>query len=199
MSKSLRICFLGDSFVNGTGDPSCLGWSGRVCAHAIARGHDVTYYNLGVRRETSSDIRARFRREVDARLPREFAGAVVFSFGVNDTTLEGSAPRVERAQTIENALAVIREARALWPVLFVGPPPVDDDEQNARIAATSEALGHAAASVAVPYLSVFERLRATPVWLQEVRTNDGAHPRAGGYEALANLVQDWPAWRAWLD
>lgn len=26
----MRICFIGDSFVNGTGDDTCLGWVGRI-------------------------------------------------------------------------------------------------------------------------------------------------------------------------
>lgn len=30
----MRICFIGDSFVNGTGDPECLGWAGRICVTA---------------------------------------------------------------------------------------------------------------------------------------------------------------------
>jgi hypothetical protein len=25
--SEIRICFVGDSFVNGTGDPQCLGWT----------------------------------------------------------------------------------------------------------------------------------------------------------------------------
>jgi hypothetical protein len=25
----LRLCFLGESFVNGTGDPQCMGWASR--------------------------------------------------------------------------------------------------------------------------------------------------------------------------
>lgn len=199
MGNALRICFVGDSFINGTGDPPCLGWTGRVCSNACAQGHEVTYYNLGIRRETSSDIRARWRAEVDRRLPRGFAGAIVFSFGVNDTTIEHGAPRVALEQTMENATAILREAKMIWPALFVGPPPVDDVEQNARIAALSEKLRHAAASAAVPYLPVFEQLVRTPLWLAEVRDNDGAHPHAGGYEALAALVRDWPAWRAWFE
>jgi hypothetical protein len=32
--KEIRICFIGESFVNGTGDPEFLGWTGRVCRHA---------------------------------------------------------------------------------------------------------------------------------------------------------------------
>ncbi|WP_205762521.1 hypothetical protein [Magnetospirillum aberrantis] len=33
----MRICFLGDSFFNGTNAPTCLGWTGRVCALARRR------------------------------------------------------------------------------------------------------------------------------------------------------------------
>ncbi|MDY6901411.1 MAG: lipase, partial [Cyanobacteriota bacterium] len=28
--KEMRICFVGESFINGTGDPECLGWAGRI-------------------------------------------------------------------------------------------------------------------------------------------------------------------------
>jgi hypothetical protein len=53
LHQEVRICFVGESFVNGTGDPECLGWTGRICVGANKKGYDITYYNLGVRRETS--------------------------------------------------------------------------------------------------------------------------------------------------
>ena len=55
-----RICFIGDSFVQGTGDPECLSWVGRVAAKAQAAGWKITSYNLGVPRDTSRDILARW-------------------------------------------------------------------------------------------------------------------------------------------
>jgi acyl-CoA thioesterase-1 len=61
----MRICFFGDSFVNGTGDDDALGWVGRAVASARHAGRDVTAYNLGVRGDTSADVAARcagFRR-----------------------------------------------------------------------------------------------------------------------------------------
>jgi len=30
--QDIRICYVGDSFVNGTGDPAKLGWTGRLSA-----------------------------------------------------------------------------------------------------------------------------------------------------------------------
>src|SRR5688572_13311739 len=120
----LRICFLGDSFVNGTGDPECLGWVGRICRAARGRGHDVTYYNLGIRRETSRELRARWQREAALRLPPASTGRLVFSFGVNDTTAEGPATRVPLAESLANAHAILAQARREHPTLLVGPPPV---------------------------------------------------------------------------
>jgi lysophospholipase L1-like esterase len=53
MSSDVRVCFLGDSFVAGVGDPHCLGWAGRLAALSHARGLLLTVYNLGVRRDTT--------------------------------------------------------------------------------------------------------------------------------------------------
>lgn len=77
----MRLCFFGDSFVNGTGDDDCLGWVGRLCAAERRVGRDLTVYNLGVRRDTSDDILRRWRREAEARLPPGCGGRLVFSFG----------------------------------------------------------------------------------------------------------------------
>ena len=76
----VRICFVGDSFVNGTGDPECLGWTGRICVNANKKGYDITYYNLGIRRDTSTDIAKRWLQEVSLRLPKEYDGRVVQHF-----------------------------------------------------------------------------------------------------------------------
>src|SRR6266508_3726237 len=123
----MRICFVGDSFVNGTADPECLGWAGRVCAAARRAGHDVTYYNLGVRRDTSADVRDRWESEVARRLPPEhpeYDSGVVFSFGVNDTTTEGRGTCVPAERSLDNLRATVTTARRSYPVLVVGPPPV---------------------------------------------------------------------------
>lgn len=34
MKDDIRIGFIGDSLVNGTGDAMALGWAGRLCATA---------------------------------------------------------------------------------------------------------------------------------------------------------------------
>ena len=194
----MRICFVGDSFVNGTGDPECLGWAGRVCAVARREGHDITYYNLGVRRETSTDVRARWRREVSCRLPEGTDGRIVFSFGVNDTTLENGTCRVEVSDSAENTREILKAATQLFPVLMVGPPPVLDAEHNLRIAALSKQFAVVCAELDVPYLDVFTPLRSSETWMHEAAANDGSHPGAAGYRELAHLVLRWLAWLSWF-
>jgi lysophospholipase L1-like esterase len=190
----IRICFIGDSFVNGTGDPLCLGWTGRVCATAIQRGYPITYYNVGIRRETGAEIAARWRDECARRLPPTIDGRVVLSFGANDTTIEQGRQRVPLAATLQHLRAIVQDARRCYPTLLVGPPPVAEALHTARIAVLCHAMASVAQDLGVPYLLVCERLVQAQTWVQEAAQADGAHPQQGGYAALAALVQAWPAW-----
>ncbi|MBD2101390.1 GDSL-type esterase/lipase family protein [Leptolyngbya sp. FACHB-261] len=194
----MRICFVGDSFVNGTGDSECLGWTGRVCAAARQQGHDLTYYNLGIRRETTTDIRARWQAEVERRLPESCDGRVVFSFGVNDTTIEQGQTRVQFADSLANTHQILSLAQQRFPVLMVGPLPVTDAEQNSRIGDLSTRFGQICAGLKIPYLEAFSWLLESAIWRQEALAGDGYHPSAGGYTQVAELVQSWPAWRHWF-
>ncbi len=196
--SSVRICFVGESFVNGTGDPQCLGWAGRICASACNLGHDVTYYNLGVRRETSTELKERWQKEVSYRLPLEHDGRIVFCFGVNDTTIENGKPRVDFETSVENARHILKVAKQMFPVLMVGTAPVADLEQNQRIARLSTAFASVCDEIDVPYLDIFTPLQTSEVWIKEALANDGAHPRAAGYAELAQLVQNWQPWLSWF-
>ena len=194
----MRICFVGESFVNGTGDPDCLGWAGRICANACHLGHDITYYNLGVRGETSSQLKERWQREITYRLPPEHNGRIVFSFGVNDTTIENGKTRVAFETSLENTRNILTVAKQMFPVLMVGTAPVVDLEQNQRIARLSTAFASVCNEIDVPYLDIFTPLQASEVWISEVIANDGYHPRAAGYAQLAQLVQNWQPWLSWF-
>ncbi len=194
----MRICFFGDSFVNGTGDPACLGWAGRICAEARRNGCDLTYYNLGVRRDTSSDVAQRWRRETSVRLPVGIEARLVFSFGVNDCVVEDGRQRVSPDTTLANAKAIIAQASGWRPTLFVGPPPIGDDATNARVKSLSRDLQALCRELEVPYLDSFQSLSTSDVWMREVVAGDGAHPSAGGYAVFASLVGGWASWRAWI-
>jgi len=207
MMRSLRICFVGDSFVNGTGDETALGWVGRVCAWARTAGYDVTGYNLGIRGETSCQVAARWRREAEPRLSApDIVPRLLFSFGVNDCcpasgwidrAVVGDC-RVPLEASVGAATMCLQSAGDLAPVLLVGPPPIGDVLINHRIAELDARLARVAMASSVGYLSVFSALAADAVWVRSMATGDGAHPGGEGYERLARLVWHWPAWQGWL-
>jgi acyl-CoA thioesterase I len=197
-ATDIRILFFGDSLVAGVGDRLGNGWVGRIAAASSMAGLPITPYNLGVRGETSEQIAARWRAEA---LPRLAAGAdsrIVISFGANDTTLENDQPRVEHTRSAAALTTILDEASALaLPAFVVGPAPVGDPEQNQRMASVSMALGGVCAQRDTPFVSVLEALLALPLWMEQIAADDGAHPGAEGYDALAELVLAG-GWLEWL-
>jgi acyl-CoA thioesterase-1 len=193
-STDIRICFVGDSYVQGTGDPEYLGWAGRLCVNARRAGFNVTGYNLGVRRETSRDIAQRWLAECACRLPETTENYVVFSFGANDVAIENGAPRVPENETLANLRAILDTATVRYRTFVIGPPAVPDDGHNSRLSQLSEHMGAVAAQMEVPYLALFPLVVNDVQWMDEVRANDGAHPRATGYAGIATLVEASPAW-----
>lgn len=212
--RSLRVCIIGDSIVAGTGDEAALGWPGRLAASAVVEGEDLTVYSLGVRGDTSREVAARWESEARARLPDVFPGALVFAFGLNDCAIrtweDGRRERrVAQVETESMALSVLREARALGRVGLVGPAPVDDTREgpqlvrgvrqrirNEDVEDIDRRLAAVAREAGVSYLGVFDALRQDARWPQALRAGDGVHPTAIGYDALAELVGEWPFWTA---
>ncbi|MBV9995463.1 MAG: hypothetical protein JO127_09635 [Caulobacteraceae bacterium] len=199
----MRLCFFGDSFVNGTGDDDCLGWVGRLCAAERRAGLDITLYNLGVRRDTSADMLARWRDEARARLPDGCDGRLVFSFGLNDSALndQQNGPRVPMERTKANATAILTEASAWLPTLAMGPLPVTGDARlNDGVVQTSQALHALCKTLGLPFLSftpVIEDLY--PLWRREAEAGDGIHPNRSSYAALADWIHSSEVWRRWVE
>jgi acyl-CoA thioesterase-1 len=198
MTGNIRICFIGDSFVQGIGDPEYRGWVGRVLE---ATGGDVTAFNLGIRRDTSEDVLRRCWREV---LPRALPGAdnrLVVSFGSNDTVWEDGAVRVDPARCLDNLASILDEGlrQAITP-LVVGPPPVIDagEAHLRRTVKLADEMAALCRSQRIPFIRTTLDLANDPLWTQEVMAGDGAHPGSGGYQRLADLIlaDQWPAWIA---
>ena len=193
ISVDRRVCFVGDSFVAGVGDPEHRGWVGRVVAGSHRDGRPVTAYNLGVRRDTSEDVRRRLPAETAARWVEGCDNRLVLSFGVNDTTEVDGAVRVAPERSVANLRGIADDMAADGvPLLVIGPPPVADAEQNDRI----EALDALFEKSVFPYVSVFGALAIERDWMRAVALGDGAHPGAEGYALLTELVL--PAWEDWL-
>lgn len=184
--------------MNGTGDRTCLGWTGRLCAGLHSQGVAVTYYNLGVRRDTSLDIAQRWYAEVSHRLPPSCSPRVVFSFGTNDTTWENGQQRLEFASSVQYCRQILRDACDRYPVLMISPPPIADPFQNRRTQTLCQAFHDLCHDLGVPYLDIFTPLLGCAPWLTSVQSGDGAHPDASGYMELAQMVECWPTWNQWI-
>ncbi|MET9535577.1 GDSL-type esterase/lipase family protein [Streptomyces sp. NPDC006649] len=197
MIGDIRICFIGDSFVQGVGDPEHRGWVGRVLE---ATGEDISGFNLGIRRNTSEDVLRRCWREV---LPRTLPGAdnrLVVSFGSNDTIQEHGAVRVDAARCLENLASILDNCRRqVITALVVGPPPVigAGNEHLRRTSKLADEMGALCRTQHVPFIATTLELAEDPIWTQEVVAGDGAHPGSGGYRRLADLILA-RQWREWI-
>jgi acyl-CoA thioesterase-1 len=189
-ARDLRVCFFGDSFTLGVGDPTGAGWVGLVAAAARSEGHDLTAYNLGVRRDTSVDIARRWRSEARERLKDGDLFGVVFAVGTNDVAVHHGRPRVPRARSLTLLADMLDDAHtALWSTLVIGPPSLQDRQDNARAAELATGMAQVCADRTVPFLNVIDQLAADPVWQREVAAGDACHPSTRGYEQLAALVR----------
>jgi lysophospholipase L1-like esterase len=197
-----RVLFVGESFVAGVGDPTGLGWVGRVVEASFAAGLPLTAYNLGVRTETSLDVEARLPGEARPRMRAPQAGyGVVLGVGVNDTTEEDGRVRVAPGLAADALGRMLEVAARLGARAFVvGPAPSGDLAQDDRVRALSAAFAPVAARHGAPFVEVVDALCAQRAWTAEAAAGDGVHPGAGGYAALARLVlaAGWLEWLATL-
>lgn len=160
--------------------------------------YSLSYYNLGIRGNTSEQIEVRWLAEASKRLPEGSDNRIVFSFGTNDNRVEEGIRFVEEKASVLCARRILTQAKALFPVLFIGPPPIADEEANHRAESMTAAYQSLSEELDVPYLDVYHPLRENALWMQEVSAVDGAHPAAAGYLALSQLVTDWDAWQHWF-
>jgi lysophospholipase L1-like esterase len=193
-----RICFIGDSFVNGTGDPQMLGWAGRLCVLAQQPEQDITYYNLGIRRNTSTDILQRWN-EIALRQQPDCDNRIVLSCGVNDTVFENGNLRVNldtSIQNIQKLLVLMQKIPSPKDAtgLVIGPPPVNDDQQNQRIQTLSNAMQIETEKAGLPFIPLFDTLVQDQAYLTEIAQNDGAHPTSTGYDKMTQLILQSGKW-----
>lgn len=182
---STAVYFFGDSFVAGFGDPTALGWVGRVQA-AAPTGSEFVAVNRGVPGATSVEAVRDWQDAAERLLIEDVENSgVVFSFGTNDV-IQGMPPG-QTCETLGNALAIA--AGLGMPALVVGPPPIGDlPDAERRLATLSGDLALICAINGVPYIETHDVLTGDSTWRAEASAGDGSHPQDGGYAELAKLV-----------
>ena len=201
-----RVCFFGDSLVNGVRDAQKGGWPMRLGQRLLNDiGLDATIYNLGIRAETSSDLKNRWHDDATRRKVDEFPLVLVFCFGLNDANHaqergEETTMRVSHAQSLANATDIMTRAREMAPTLWVGPQAVIDGGRsskivNERLEGLNQLFAETARGLEIPYFDVFERTRNDETWQRALRRGDGYHPDTAGYDLLAEMIWQWQGWR----
>ncbi|MEM8587397.1 MAG: GDSL-type esterase/lipase family protein [Pseudomonadota bacterium] len=211
--RDLRICFVGDSYINGTGDEQCLGWIGRLCARRFTRQFRLTFYDLGIRGATTDEIRRRWKAECEPRFQPGADNRIVLQFGINDVAeIVGSGRRVEENASIENATAIARQASDLGPTLWVGIPPANvacspmrpseglefTFSQDTAMALNQRFIA-LAATLGIPYLDIQTKLLANQHYMASLTRGDRMHCDGSGYAIMADLVDGWDAWAGWFE
>jgi lysophospholipase L1-like esterase len=95
---------------------------------------------------------------------------------------------------MKNTRVILTRAKAKYNVVMIGPPAINDDNQNSRIKIYDEAYTSICNMLGINYLSLFSRLIDDKEWRDEVSLNDNFHPRERGHNLLANYIYNWDGW-----
>ncbi|NJN22278.1 MAG: G-D-S-L family lipolytic protein [Leptolyngbya sp. RL_3_1] len=206
-----RLVAVGDSLVYGYGDPEGGGWVERLRRQWLQpETPGPAIYNLGVRgdgvRLVAQRLESEFRNrgELRNRLP----DAVLLSVGVNDSARVGrpdGRPYTDEATFGAAMAALLDQAQALGPVLFVGMTPVWSEPMPfAEVLYYShrdqyrykEITRRACQQRQIPYLDIFDLwLGRGEIWWRSRLSSDGLHPNVLGYRALVEDITQWSAFQ----
>ncbi len=194
----LRICFFGDSLVNGFGDEEFLGWPGRLCREEVKKGFEITCYNLGIRGNSSADVLNRWEHETSVRQKEGVETRLVFSYGINDCRIEDGMRRLLLQKSIENTTAILEKATNNYSVLFIGPPPVKDAVLSENILELTGHIEKVCGSFNAGCFDLCSMLMNDEKWKRFHEYSDGYHPVSGGYEMIADAIRSWDKWSSWF-
>ncbi len=190
----MRLIFIGDSIVAGSGDDECRGWVGRVGSATRRAGVDHTPYNLGIGGDTAAGVLARWQAEVTRRLNPDIQNRLVVQVGVND-----ARDGVERPadDSVRDLAAFVAGARGIGlEPLVVGPIPTAQPTESERIGELSRRFADACGDAGAAFVEVHAALRGNATFMAS-QGSDGYHPDAEGYAEIAQVVLH-NGWWEWL-
>ena len=190
--------FFGDSITLGVNDTLAGGWIGRFAGLASQRaGLPVppsTFYNLGVRKHSSLQIRERWASEYRSRVNDATVPYLIFCFGTVDMAAPHGNVAVPMQESTQNAQAILSEAQMEAPVLMMGPPPVKNPDHLERLNKLNETYAGLCLDLGVAYLDLLKGLPA--VYVADL--DDGLHPGKTGNMLIAEQLLNAPIVQGWI-
>ena len=190
--------FFGDSITLGVNDTLAGGWIGRFAGLASQRaGLPVppsTFYNQGVRKHSSLQIRERWASEYRSRVNDATVPYLIFCFGTVDMAAPNGNVAVPMQESTQNAQAILSEAQMEAPVLMMGPPPVKNPDHLERLNKLNETYAGLCLDLGVAYLDLLKGLPA--VYVADL--DDGLHPGKTGNMLIAEQLLNAPIVQGWI-
>ena len=212
MTSPKKLVVLGDSGVQGWGDPLEGGWCERLRRHWMGHPNGPVVYNLGVRGDGLERLAARLVDEVGRRgeLRRQIPQGILIGIGHNDAARVGRADgrqQLDPEGFLFGLKRLLATAKALAPVHVVGLAPVDEAAmpyaevlwyQLDDIRRYEALLEEACLDADVPFLPLLDGLLANPNWRQWLCA-DGLHLNTEGHRQVYERISHWPALLQWAD
>lgn len=191
--RDIGLCFVGDGFVAGYGDPKALGWVSRVVGRTVTHEASLTSYNLGIRGSSSADAMNRWRTECAPRWAGRSEHRLVVATGAEDV-----AQGITTARSRLNLANILDEATSTGIATFVvGPTPTLDAETNQALRVLSDAQADVCQRRRIPFVDCFGPLVAHDQWQSDLAAGDTVHPGQAGYGLIAWLVLNG-GWSRWM-
>jgi lysophospholipase L1-like esterase len=205
-----KLVVLGDSGVYGWGDPEQGGWCERLRRHWMELPEGPVVYNLGVRGDGLERLAARLPAEVGCRgeLRRQRPQGILLGIGLNDSARVGRPDgrhQLDPDGFLFGLQQLLRQAKAIAPVLVIGLTPVDDAAMPfaevlwydlATVRRYEGLLEEACMEADVPFLPLLDSFTADHRWLQWIGS-DGVHLTSEGHAQVYERLRAWPALLEW--
>ena len=190
--------FFGDSVTLGVNDAPAGGWVSRLAGKAAQAGLSVppdTFYNMGVRRNSSRMILDRFEAEFKARTMEGVPSYLLFFFGTVDMAAPKGVPNIPVGESAANARDILLKAKTFGATALVSAPPVADKEHCQRLDALCTAYAAICSAIDVPFVDIFHPLLKIG-YVNDLA--DGVHPGPAGNDMIASALLQAPELADWF-
>ena len=189
-----HLIFIGDSLILNPGDPTTIGWTGRLNISAYKKIPTIQYHNLGILNETSEQLLHRLQLEWDLRFKENDQCYVVIHTGLYDTYTRFGKAAVPSSQSIKNLESIFEFLKPKAKCILLGPTPISDPEANQRVKRLNANLQDLCQKQHVAFIGLFSLLQNDVEFKRKMVQNPKQVDFAPFYEKMAKYIIDEQSW-----